>query len=313
MHPVTLPLPPSTRRLRVHLTPTGLFSPAMERISRALTRYAPIDSVELVKSRADADLEILYVINADAIPHCVELHTTGKRYAIVQCCVDTAGGTPWDWADTWANSALTWSYYDLASNVPRSLLYHAPLGVDDIFRTTPPLRDPRIPRVITTGHVSGPAAEEIETVWRAARIAGIPAVHVGPISVVGITDRELIRGVQFVGTLSDVALRDLYWSSEYVAALRYIEGFELPAAEGLCCGANAIMFDQPAIRTWYGALSGIRTVSERDTDLANTIAAKFRRGPKPVDIDGARAAFDWAPIAGGFWERLMYNVVGASA
>lgn len=309
MHPVTLPLPPSARRLRVHLTPTGLFSPAMERIARALTRYAP-DSVDLVKSRADADLEILYVINADAIEHCAALRalSASKRYAIVQCCIATAGGESEDWLDLWEQSALTWSYYKL--DVPRPLFYHAPLGVDDIFRTTPPLRDPRIPRVITTGHVSGRGAEEIAAVWRAAQLAGIPAVHVGPTSVVGATDPDLTRGVQFIGTLSDEALRNLYWSSEYVAALRYVEGFELPAAEGLCCGANAIMFDQPAMRTWYGTLSGVRTVSEHDRDLVNTIAQKFRRGPKLVYTDAARAAFDWAPIAGGFWERLMHNVTG---
>ena len=300
-------------QVRVHLAPTGLFSPAMTRIADALTRHKP-EHVVSAPTRDTADVCLLYAINRDAMATAAQLRREGRNYAILQCCLDTSGATKGEWSETWENSSLLWSYYDLRGRAP-NVLYSA-LGVSSPFIDYPYVNchAPRQRRVITSGHVSGPAAEEIELVWLAARQKKIAVTHIGASRVVDHNDRPIFcEGVTFTGHISDDELAHLYATSEWVAGLRYVEGYEMPIAEGACCGARGIAFDQPATRRWHanGAINSPFLLSERESrellyrELCSIFEYPRLSPPPPEILHDACHRYDWAPIASEFWNRLL--------
>lgn len=273
----------------------------MIRMQRALEAHVPSGS-RSVSSVESADVVVLYVIGRDAIDYARDLVRNGKQYIAVQCCLHTAGGTIDEWREFWAHARLTWSYYDLASHVER--FYHAPLGVDMVFRDERGWRnESRLYTAVTTGYVDGAGAEAIREAWDALGRLGLAGFHIGPSSTLqppppgwrsaeGITDRDLAQ------RLTD---------ARYVCALRHVEGFELPAAEGIACGARPILFDQPTLRNWYGDWA-LYVPECRGTDLVEHLVAIFDAQPRPVTVDERRAAlsrFEWSSIARGFWQHVF--------
>lgn len=298
--------------MKVHLEPTGIFSPAMLRIARALTRHAP-PHVKVVSDRRDADLLILYVIGLDAVEFVTHLPST-QKYAVVQCCrcADQIV-TGREWHPLWKGAAVVMSYYDmhdLASDVGFRF-YHSPLGVDPVFATTDAdLNDPRLPLVITCGRVHGTDAEAIEEVWQAAHLTQHRVVHLGPPDIQGIRDPVNRYPHVTFAQPKDAALADLYLSARWVAALRHVEGFELPAAEGLVCGARPILFDQPALRYWYTGGSAVFVPDTNGEPLVHRLANLFTNRYKPVTSHEryrARARFDWPSICEGFWSQVAMS------
>lgn len=305
----------TAKRLRVFLSPVGLYSRAMTRTAQALARYAPPE-IEIVGSPSHtyADLVILHTIGKDVLETADNLRSRGQSYAVIQYCLYTVtgSGNPLDgctdttsWHKFWGKSRLVWSYYDLSrESIPN--FYHAPLGLDPEF--TQSSHYPPLPRsiVLTTGYVSGPRAEAIEEVWQAARIVGLRVTHVGPRDVVGI-DCSKYDWVTFKGGVNDYELAELYRRSLYVSGLRHVEGFELPAVEGLSCGTPPIMFDQPCTRYWYG--SSVKFVADRSgkplvDDLVDVLTSPYL----PVsylEVARYRNVFNWESICTGFWSRLL--------
>jgi glycosyltransferase involved in cell wall biosynthesis len=296
--------------LKVHLEPTGMFSPAMVRIARALARHAP-PNVKVVDKRKDADLLVLYVIGLDAVEFVSQL-PAHQHVAVVQCCLYPGVlGKYRPWHPLWKRAKLVWSYYDLIAQSQEVgfRFYHSPLGLDPAFANTDPaVNDPRPPLVVTCGRVSGPGCEAIEEVWKAALLADHQVIHLGPSNVVGVS-RADYPNVSFVQP-KDPALADLYLSSRWVAALRHVEGFELPAAEGLVCGARPILFDQPALRHWYTGNCAVFVPDVAGASLVNTLASLFNTGYNPVtehERYRARARFNWADICEGFWSQVAMS------
>src|SRR5207253_7002977 len=107
--------------------------------------------------------------------------------------------------------------------------------------------------------------------------------------------------------LSDIQLATLYAQCHYVSGLRRIEGFELPAAEGLLCGARPILFDRDHYRNWYGSLAEYITESDRPGVVAQLVDL-FGRQVRTVTADERNEAvrrFHWPTILNGFWERCL--------
>lgn len=316
-----------SRRLRVFARPIGLHSPAMIRIANAIERHAPA-SVEIVSDQSSADLVILYPIGADWIPLIEEVEAQGKRFALVQCCLKSTGASCSTWAPVWDRAACVWSYLDLnrladeewkadwssdRSRLPPSAFensfYYAPLGIDDAFlshASTPHTHSRNT--VVTTGHVSGRPAEAIYEVWEAALSCGYRVTHVGP------KLPSWRPGVRVRTGISDQELRQIYLEAAFVGALRYVEGFELPALEGLACGATPILFDQPDLYRWYG--KGALYVPELEgQELVEELVRLFRwqNQPSILPVDSARNAdilsrFSWSTLVGEFWQRILSNI-----
>lgn len=291
----------------------------MVRIERALERSAP-PGVEIVRSKDAAELVVLYAID-DVEAECARLTARGQRYAIMQCCVKTAAKRPnvLDWLEIWYPAVVVWSYYDLAAMVnnhkladayekrvfqERGYFYHAPLGVDDVFKSPFDASAQRRKLVVTTGFVSAPNAEAVEEVHAAAALAGFEAVHVGPPEVPGVPAGRSL------GWLPDAQLAALYRQAAFVASLRHVEGFELPAAEAAACGAVPIVFDQPATSHWYADLALFVPECSGD-QLVRHLGIIFEDCAHYCSTHGgaeaaaeARRRFDWAEICRGFWARV---------
>jgi glycosyltransferase involved in cell wall biosynthesis len=274
-------------------------SRAMYRVANALERYA-LDDVFIVQEPAEADLLVLHVIGREALELASKL---GRRYAVIQYC--TGGGADLAaWRPLWARAKLTWSYYDLAAHMPAGAeFYRAPMGLDPIFRQSilpwPPGRDVG---VLTSGYVNGRGQESIEEPTRAAQALGLEAVHLGP-RPDGVSDDLTMRCYY---KLADTELRKLYHRCRWIAALRYVEGFEMPAAEGLACGARPIVFDRADMRDWYQdhAVFVPECSGEMLTARLKRIMSKPPRPVTPEERAVVLERFNWKTIIAGFWQRI---------
>lgn len=330
-----------SRALRVFARPINLHSRAMIRIANAIERHAPA-SVEIVSDQSSADLVIFYPIGADWIPLIEKVEAEGKQFALVQCCVKSTGASCKMWIPVWDRATCVWSYLGLnrlaneewkadwssgRSWLPpgtfENQFYYAPLGIDDAFLPSPIPSDryllaSQIGRntVVTTGHVSGRPAEAISEVWEAARACGYGVVHVGP-----KIEGAWRPGVRCRQDVSDQELRMIYRSAAFVASLRYVEGFELPALEGLACGATPILFDQPDLRHWYGD-DALYVPEWEGTPLVQALIFQMLKAKIPADFgasplqpvaDSLRnsdllSRFSWPTLASEFWQRILSNI-----
>lgn len=294
-------------RVKVYLSPTGTYSRAMVRVANALEHYKP-SWVEIVKSPRRADLLILHVISQDAIGFTNSILNSGKRCAIIQYCLKTAGGDISLWQNLWQSVDLVWSYYTLDLDID-TFYYYAPLGLDNEFGRHPGQRH-RERAIITTGYVSGPGAEAIEEVWQAARHCDITTYHIGPRNVTGIKNQSLASGVRFCHNIPDSSLATLYSRVQWVSGLRYIEGFELPALEGLACGARPLLFDQSDLRQWY-VNHAIYLPELCGDSLVESLIGVMSKDPTPVtDIERREIlnTFDWSKICKSFWRHLLSSI-----
>lgn len=304
---------PTDLEIKVFVRPVGLFSPAMVRIANALGAAAP-SQILLVDDESDCDVSVMYVIGGDYIDRANILLEHGKQYVPVQCCLKSAGYNEADipsrtrWYEFWAKSMMLYTYYDFLDPYPelRDKTYLAPLGTSLGF-LSPSHEPPSNPYVVTSGHVHGAPAEAILEVWEAARIAGLRVKHVGTRQVQGIPMSRVPKHVTMLGHVTDSALAQVYQGAKFVAALRYVEGFELPAMEGLASGAIPVLFDQRDLRLWYGPHA--RYVNEHATSaaLVNNLVEAFQDEPNsyPPTI-----LYPWPTIADGFWRWFLDLYLG---
>lgn len=295
-------------------------SRAIARIGDALTRYAPagvearrIDQVRRdtrasreIPGETDGDLVVLYCNGwrdryQALADRCV---ARGQRYAVVQIALRTTRHPSTDqWRRLWSKAAVVWSYYPLRLWIEEDRgaavdfnFYDAPLGVDaSIFK---PPADPAAPRpfiVCTSGFRRN--QEGVGECDEAAAALGEQVFQLGP------TFAMKARTTFMVG-IDDAALAAMYGKCRFSSGLRRHEGFELPAAEGLLCGARPLLFDRPHYLRWFQPWGVF--VSERgEREVADALRHVFDLGPRPVTLEERAAAarlFDWERICRGFWE-----------
>jgi hypothetical protein len=280
-------------------------SAAMRRIELALIQHAPPD-VEAMRSDELADLVVVHAVGyPDTLEAIERIKARGQRYAMIQYCVRSTQEPGTDaWLEMWAGADLVWSYYDLPElmaedgvSLEELRFYHSPLGVDPgVFRFLPAAGERYA--ILTSGYVA--ESECVEECSIATERVGRTMFHLGPelachgshvTSRLGITDDELAR---------------IYNQCDFVAGLRRVEGFEMPAAEGLCCGARPIVFDAPHYRQWFDDSAVF--VPEVDADeLIPMLEEIFRAGVKPVTVEERQAAqrlFNWGTIVPVFWREI---------
>lgn len=279
------------------------------RIAQALTATAPAWA-RVVQDVAQADVQVLQVVSLDArravkaprytvIQHAQQFeHRHGGRAPIVV----PVGFNPWE--ALWAKSLAIWSPLDIAKQLDgrsAARLYHAPFGVDSsVFR---PSGAPRDVGLVTHGYSN--FDEPIEEAAAAALRAGLTVVHVGPFEVDGM-DPRISPGMSAVNSLTDNELAALYSRARWVSGLRYKEGFELPALEGLACGARPLCFDTPANREAFGDHAFF--VPELTGDaLVNQLATVLSHHARPVgvqELNDVTLLYDWERLAKGYWLAL---------
>jgi glycosyltransferase involved in cell wall biosynthesis len=141
--------------------------------------------------------------------------------------------------------------------------------------------------------------ESVRECALAVQAVGGRVLHVGP-----EMDRPWVDCVQDV---SDLELAAYYRGSAYVSGLRRIEGFELPAAEGLVCGARPICFYKAHYKDWYGDWA--EYVDEGPRPMVQDELTRLLSGPYRHVTDAERQAacarFDWAKLVPTFYGRMV--------
>lgn len=264
----------------------------------------------VVASAKDADLVIVPIVGRrDQIRHIIDKFRQRKqRYVMAQYVLrSTQRPLTHDWIDIWNRAHFVWSYYDLPmwcaeDQCPADFrFYRSPLGVEDVFYGVP-LTDDRPALILSSGRSW--LTESVRECVRAAEYVNKIAWHLGTDFDPFLREHPCLR---VWSNISDEKLVYLYQHVQYVSGLRRIEGFELPAAEGLLCGARPVMFDKPHYRDWFGSLAEYIPEIDRDTSLQDLIQL-FERPYRPVtpaEIDEARIRFAWEPIATQFWQRCI--------
>lgn len=274
----------------------------MTRVARALEVTRPSDA-QIVHSEREADVLVLHVIGPESVTYRED-----KPCAVVQYCTGV-GDRRWaTWQPLWNRAIATWSYYDLHPVMPTdATFYHAPLGLDDAFRKPFDVHGPRDLGVLTSGFVAGPGAEAIEEMTIAADRMGWNSMHLGPRP----TNMSKRTKVSSVHGISDDQLAGLYRRTRYVSGLRFVEGFEMPAMEGLAQGARPVMFDRPEARRWFNDYAifvpechGEQLVEE----LLKVFRAGARRAVTDEEAEQVRRTFDWNVVAAGFWDVIMREI-----
>lgn len=291
--------------MNVYLAPPDTPSRALDRVAAAFAKY-PHPGITMVSDERAAQLVILQVVGRrDRVyQHAGRVLARGQQIAAIQYVLRSSQKpNAIDWIDLWDEAKVVWSYLDLMAlssedgigHPASSWFYHAPLGVEpDVFQ---PRQTPRFTTVLTSGRDW--LTESVRECVMATQAVHQTAAHLG----------RALRGrnVPCHSDLPDDVLATLYSQCHYVSGLRRIEGFELPAAEGLLCGARPLLFDKPWYRHWYGGWADYIREDDRDIVIEQLIA----RFVKPVrkvtadEIEAAAAMFHWPTILHGFWERCL--------
>jgi len=285
-------------------------SRAIQRVVQALKAHAP-KKVQFVGYPQLADLVVLHVIGRRdrMMRQAEQLKADGKSYAVIQYALrSTKTPKTADWQPLWKDAQIIWSYlpihkwwlsefegvgrFEQASN-----LYHAPLGVDaKVFK---PKTVTKFFAIATVG--TDWLTQSVRECALAAQVANRKAVHIGS----DLGNRG--PGIASYTGISDEAVAQLYSDSDFVSGLRRIEGFELPAAEGLLCGARPILFDQPHYRDWYGDWAEYIPEGPRE-QVIDLLGALFKSQPRkvtPKERAAAKEKFDWKKIISEFWKRVL--------
>ena len=291
--------------MKVYVPRATNLSRAMTRVEQALLANLPLGLVA-VPRREDADLVVFHVVGfPDTLEALAQLRT-GQAYALLQYCLrSTQRPSTAAWLPLWAHAAAVWTYYDLAAlcaedgtSADGLPFYYAPLGANaSVFSPEGPKVEPHRWKILTSGYVA--ETEGVREAAEATRQLGVKQFHLGP-------DLGLGPHVTHRLGISDDLLAQVYRSCGFVAALRRVEGFELPAVEGLLCGARPIAFDRPHYRAWFG--DSAEYVPEADpqtvTVALREILVKDPRPVTPLEREAAAARFSWGSAARGFWKMV---------
>ena len=274
-------------------------SRGVQRVATALRKHLLAGAI--VDSTREADLVVLHVIGRQdrMWAQAKKLLAEGKRYAVIQYCLrSTLRPSTEGWLPLWRDAEAVWSYLDLPTLCAEDgqqadfAFYHAPLGVDGSVFYPRPLQEERC-NVVTSG--LSYLTESVREVIKAARIARQEIIHLGP---------QVAPKLFCVENVEDATLAGIYSQSLYVSGLRRTEGFELPAAEGLLCGARPILFNRPHYRQWYDGLGVFIPEGSRE-EVIESLVKVFSRPYVPlnqVQIFEAGKRFAWPPILNDFWK-----------
>lgn len=285
-------------------------SQGIHRVGRAMLQFLP-DGWTATDDLDEADFAVFHVIGWGSLEGVVGKYlSTGRPYGVVQYVLRTtedASAERW-YRELWHRAAVVWSYYDLARfcaeggwySYDRTKFFFAPMGVDEtVFTQVRQLGEPnrRPYSILTSGYIA--ETEGVLECAQATARLGHTQFHLGP-------PMKLGAHVHCTSGLTDVQLAACYRACRYVAGLRRIEGFEMPALEGLLCGARPILFDAPHYRDWFGD-HGVYVPEVPPEELVPHLELILQGTPVPINTaDHAElvARFSWRTLIANWWARV---------
>jgi hypothetical protein len=277
----------------------------LHRVADALARYAPPE-MQFVNDYREADIVVLHIIGHGSLDG-LTFRSDQKIAAIQYCLLTTEDSRPEAWLPFWQRCTAVWSYYDLFDYMlkrehlltpePPFNFYHAPLGVDgSVFRPMEPTR--KRFAIGTSGFVA--ETEGVKEAFTACKALGKDLFHLGPPLGFG-------PGVLYIHNIGDEDVAEFWSQCSYVAGLRRIEGFELPALEGLACGSRPLVFDAPHYKRWFGEHAEYIPEAGFDevVEAMKELLSKRVRPVTPAERSHALEVFDWRKLVTGFWEKAL--------
>ena len=282
----------------VYVEAPANISRGIVRVATALKQYAPAD-IECVPTMDEAEVVLIHTIGWEG-DLAERLLAAKKRIAFFMYCLRTTQRPhAEDWYGIWSKAEVVASYYHLAavSDLPVEKFLHTPLGVDTtIFYPRPDQKRDFL--VGTSGFVDG-----MEIIGEWAWVVGSNGgrmFHLGP-------HLKLPNAaVKYRHGIPDDEVAE-YWSQcRYVSGLRRTEGFELPAYEGLACGARPVMFAREDAEHWLGDSAEYIQEGSVD-DVVAQLEALVQREYRPVTADEIAwvgREFSWQRMAERFWSAV---------
>lgn len=253
--------------------------------------------VKALKERPiDKDLKIFHVTG-----RCEQTYKAiedwGKDYVVIQYCLrSTQKKDTKYWIPMWERAKCVWSYYDLPAWVKEDgheanfNFYHGPLGIEPIFNYKPRKKSYV---VLTHGNYQTQGTKQ--------------TVNANPKTMAHLGEPfpTSHSSIDFYTNISDEELVDLYNSTYYVCALRRFEGFELPAAEALACGARPILFDRPHYKQWFQDHAVYIPEESKAEEIEDLKRIFMKRRPVAAkESHWAKTFFNWDIIIKEFYEHL---------
>lgn len=282
----------------------------LHRVADALARYAPPE-ITIVGTVEEADLVVQHVIGHGSMQGW-NMRDDQETAMIQYCLLTTEDSRSTAWLPHWERANVVWSYYDLNAYLharidemgsggqamwSRCNFYHAPLGVDgSVFQPSEPTR--KRFGIGTSGFVAD--TEGVKESYAACKAHNLDLFHLGP-------NLGLGPGVLYMHNIGDADVAEFWSQCRYVAGLRRIEGFELPALEGLASGSRPVVFDAPHYRRWFGEHAEyVPEVGHDEVAAALTeLLSKPVRPVSPAERAHALDVFDWRKLVTGFWEKAL--------
>ncbi len=264
---------------------------AFKRISYALHKFAP-DWVEW-SDYDNADIMIVHVVGGGEIEPCER----PKPKVIIQHCYFTASAHEIDYTKFWEKALLAVSFHDLRKYTDKNIPYYGmPWGADPtVFVQTN--KGHRSIKVLATGYIA--ETEAIDKVHEAVERTGHVLYQTG--NHFGWPRKNYIH-IPFLDDDRDFV--DILNASQYVSALRFIEGFELMAIEGLMCGARPIVPNDPTY-DWYREHA---MTIDRNGDVVGQLANILKDEPNPISAEEHKQVvdkFSWQRLIPDFYEELQ--------
>jgi len=264
---------------------------AFKRISNAFHQHAP-EWVEWVPTWEQADVNLVHVVGGGEVP----ILQLPKPKIIIQHCYFTASPNELDYPKYWEEALLTCSFHKLPNYTDKKFNYHGmPWGADnEIFSIIN--TQAREFKIGTTGHIA--ETEGIDKVYEAIQqIPGAAMWHTG--QNFGWDPNKY----RFYNYMPDQYFYQLLNHTQYISAMRFIEGFELMAIEGLMCGARPIV-TQDDTYDWYRKHA--YTV-DTTKDIVPQLISILENPPRPITAEEYEEivnTFSWKTIMNNFYERV---------
>lgn len=270
---------------------------AFGRISGALRRYA--EGVEFVPTLDEADVVIVPIVGNGEEQPCQEALDKKKPLVMWQHCYLTTQD-PSAWEKYWVEANLSVSFHDLNIYTDKKInTFSTPLGAEEgVFTLQPRIK--RFVKVFATGHVA--ETEALDKLHDACVQTKSIMVHTGE-------NFKYPTDYQFINYLPDDIFVQALNSTEYVAGLRLIEGFEMMCVEGLFCGARPIVPDLHTYR-WYKDFGYFIDVDD-GADITSQLVYLFSYKPEPITEEIRQEAvkrFSWKNIIGNVMYRIKESI-----
>jgi glycosyltransferase involved in cell wall biosynthesis len=198
----------------------------------------------------------------------------------------------------------------------------APLGVDhETFRPQPfEARHPA--QLVTTASADTPlkglkfllqAYAGLLTRWPDLQLVVVGKLREGPTTDM-LAHLNLGDRVRFVHDLTRAEIADLFGRATICVTPSLYEGFGLPAAEAMACGAPVVVTDGGALPEVVGEAGLVVPAGDAaalEASLAALLADPARRRTLGAAAEvRARARFNWDRVAETY-EAVLYDAIGA--